>query len=110
MSFIHDPNRLRESVQHQVEAVVHQADGLLHSPRKGSRYVSNHMHGSVHVLSLPWLDSRLDRESNGQMVWMLCVCRVQTPCKHLVLSTLCSLLPPRAVYMTHCVAVAGMFR
>ena len=37
MSFIHDPNQLRESVQHQVEAVVHQADGLLHSPRRGSR-------------------------------------------------------------------------
>lgn len=39
MSFIHDPNQLRESVQHQVEAVVHQADGLLHSPRRGSRDV-----------------------------------------------------------------------
>lgn len=107
MSFIHDPNRLRESVQHQVEAVVHQADGLLHSPRKGSRYVSNHMHRYVHVLSLPWLDSRLDHER--QMIWVLCVCRVQIPCKHLVLRTVCSLPPPHAVCMTHCVAVAGMF-
>ncbi|DBA68461.1 hypothetical protein WJX79_008695 [Trebouxia sp. C0005] len=37
MSFVHDPNQLRETVQHQVEAVVHQADGLLHSPRKSTR-------------------------------------------------------------------------
>lgn len=34
MNFIHHPEQLRETVQHSMDTVVHQADGLLHSPRR----------------------------------------------------------------------------
>ena len=37
MNFMHHPEQLRQTVQHQVETVVHQADGLLHSPRRSTQ-------------------------------------------------------------------------
>ena len=43
MNFVHHPEQLRESVQHRVGSVVHQADGVLHSPRRSShtRFLSS---------------------------------------------------------------------
>ena len=43
MNFVHHPEQLRETVQHRVDSVVHQADGILHSPRRSSqtRFVRN---------------------------------------------------------------------
>lgn len=63
MSFVHDPNQLRETVQHQVEAVVHQADGLLHSPRKTTRYSQTLLHHqlSTHVIT----------SCQGSVCWVL---------------------------------------
>ena len=37
MNFVHHPEQLRETVQHRVDSVVHQADGILHSPRRSSQ-------------------------------------------------------------------------
>lgn len=40
MNFIHNPDQLRQNIQHQVETVVHQADAVIHhpsSPRRESR-------------------------------------------------------------------------
>ena len=37
MNFVQHPEQLRETVQHRVGSVVHQADGILHSPRRSSQ-------------------------------------------------------------------------
>lgn len=37
MNFVQHPEQLRETVQHRVDSVVHQADGILHSPRRSSQ-------------------------------------------------------------------------
>ncbi len=68
MSFVHDPNQLRETVQHQVEAVVHQADGLLHSPRKTTRYSQTLLH---HQLSTYVITSCPDPVCQRAALWVL---------------------------------------
>ena len=94
MSFVHDPNQLRETVQHQVEAVVHQADGLLHSPRKTTRYSQrctiSCLHMSLQVVQLSCA-SVLHQGADG---WVICwhsseklaglMCELLLRCKSLI--------------------------